>query len=63
MLQAGKTVQFYCKRSKQFSKFLDTIPFIEGNASMKSPSNYPRKKDLNNAELNIHTVFKKMLLQ
>lgn len=42
---------------EQFSKFLDTIPFIEGNASMQEHSNYPVKKDLNNAELNIHTDF------
>lgn len=63
LLQAGKMVQFYCKCSKQFSKFLDLIPFTEGNASMKSHSNYPTKKDLNNAELNIHPGFFWMLLQ
>lgn len=53
LLQAGKMVQFY----SEFSEFLDAIPFIEKNASMKAHSNDPAKKGLNNAELNIHTVF------
>lgn len=56
-LRQEKMVQFYCKCSKQFSKFLDTIPFIERNASMKAHSNSPTKKDLNNAGLDVHTGF------